>query len=107
MNIFQRYIEYVKDNPNGYWFKQRIWGWGWTPVTWQGWLVTGVFVVLIVWNASRIDSMSHSASDTLFGVVPQTLALVALFLGIAWKKGEPLKWRWGFPKKNDTSNPKG
>jgi hypothetical protein len=34
--MFKKYIEYLKDNPQGYWFKRKVWGWGWTPVTWQG-----------------------------------------------------------------------
>ena len=30
------------------WFgPKRVLGWGWTPVTWQGWLVTGVFLAAI------------------------------------------------------------
>ena len=30
------------------WFgPRRVFGWGWTPVTWQGWAVIAVFVVAI------------------------------------------------------------
>jgi hypothetical protein len=34
----------------GRWFRRRESGLGWTPVSWQGWLVTllGVVVVLLV-----------------------------------------------------------
>ncbi len=31
------------------WFKRKTYGWGWTPVSWQGWLVTlGLVVVITV-----------------------------------------------------------
>lgn len=31
------------------WFgPRRFPGWGWSPVTWQGWLVTAVFLVAIL-----------------------------------------------------------
>ena len=48
MNIFKRYIEYLRDNPKGYWFKRKIFGWGWAPATWQGWLVITIFVGFIL-----------------------------------------------------------
>lgn len=35
----------VKENPIPYWFKRKIWGW--TPATWQGWFVTGLYAVFI------------------------------------------------------------
>jgi hypothetical protein len=38
--------------PNEPWFRARTgrFSWGWTPVTWQGWLVTllGVLVVVAI-----------------------------------------------------------
>ncbi|OGY32614.1 MAG: hypothetical protein A3A57_01255 [Candidatus Woykebacteria bacterium RIFCSPLOWO2_01_FULL_41_12] len=49
------------------------------PITWQGWVVLIIFIVLIVYNFFRIDSASHSASDTLIKFVPQTLILIALY----------------------------
>jgi len=39
MQFFNDYIEYVRDNPRRYWFKRKLFGWGWTPVTRQGWAV--------------------------------------------------------------------
>ncbi len=36
----------------GPWFRARtgLWSWGWTPITWQGWLVTlgGAFAIVAV-----------------------------------------------------------
>lgn len=100
MSIVTDYIAYLKDNPQGYWFKRKIYGWGWTPATWQGWVAILVFLVLMFLNFFRIDSASHSGSDTLINFIPQTAILVLLLIVVCWKKGEKPKWQWGFPPKN-------
>ena len=46
--MIKEYVSYLKDNPNGYWFKRKLYGWGWTPATWQGWFAIGVYVLLIL-----------------------------------------------------------
>ena len=45
MKLFKDYLAYVKDNPDHYWF---MYGWGWTPGTWQGWLVLAAALVLLL-----------------------------------------------------------
>lgn len=78
-----------------YWFKAKEYGWGWYPATWQGWLILLGFVGLVSANAFRIDSNSHSVSDTLMNVIPESLVLLAILLVICWKTGERPRWRWG------------
>jgi hypothetical protein len=34
MKLFKEYTDYLKDNPQGYWFKRKLYGWGWTPARW-------------------------------------------------------------------------
>lgn len=36
MSLIKNCVEYLKDNPEGYWFKRKLYGWGWTPAKWQG-----------------------------------------------------------------------
>lgn len=98
--MFKEYITYIKDNPKGYWFRRKPFGWGWTPARWQGWVVLLIFIVLITLNAVRIDSSSHSVSDTLINFIPETAVLVLILIAICWAKGEPPRWQWGFPKKD-------
>ncbi|HAO81675.1 MAG: hypothetical protein UV57_C0003G0009 [Parcubacteria group bacterium GW2011_GWD2_43_10] len=95
------YLEYLKDNPNKYWFRRKLYGWGWTPATWQGWLTLLIFILIIPLNFYRIDSVSHSASDTLINFIPQTLLLTILLLIVCFIKGEPPRWQWGIPDKKD------
>ena len=77
------------------WFKAKDYGWGWYPASWQGWLILFVFIVLIVLNFLRIDSQSHSVSDTLINAIPETIVLVLVLIFISWKTGEKPSWRWG------------
>ena len=55
MNLFNEYKEYFKNNPNGYWFKRKLYGWGWTPVKWQGWLVIFIWVVFFTLAIINMD----------------------------------------------------
>ncbi len=87
MNHFKQYVEYLKDNPQKYWFKRKLYGWGWTPATWQGWLVLFASVALLVLNAIRIDKKSHSVSDTLINFLPQTFVILMVLIAICYKKG--------------------
>ena len=98
MNPFQAYVDYVKDNPRHYWFKRKLFGWGWTPVTWQGWAVVLLYVAgLLAFSFTRDEnSPPNEAAFTFF--LPAIL-MTATFLLIAYKKGEKPKWQWEIPKK--------
>lgn len=95
MKIFEKYSEYYKDNPNGYWFKRKLYGWGWTPVKWQGWLVIVLYVSYLVYVFRLIDSIQHSGSDTLINFAPLFILSSVILIYICYKKGEKPKWQWG------------
>ena len=78
----QRYVRY--------WFPAKRYGWGWGfPITWQGWAIFVAFLVLLAVGAAVIPK--HS----LAGFIAYAVVLSALFAGVCWWKGEPLRWRWG------------
>jgi len=104
--MFKKYREYLKDNPQGYWFKRKLYGWGWTPAKWQGWAVLVIFIALFVLDFLRIDAVSHSTSDTVRPVIIQAIILVLILIFICYKKGEKPKWQWGIPDKSETENKK-
>lgn len=94
--MFKDYVAYFKDNPQGYWFKAKLYGWGWTPVKWQGWLVVVIGVAILIAGVyvAKIDDAPGAA---LLGAL--LMAVFILFFGF-WK-GEKPRWHWGPPKKND------
>ena len=78
------------------WFKAKKFGWGWSlPLTWQGWVVLLLYIAFIVFDFLRIDSISHSASDTVINFIPDVFIASLILLLIAYLKGEKPKWRWG------------
>lgn len=98
--MFTKYLNYVRDNPEGYWFKRKIWGWGWMPAAWQGWCTTLLYIALImllVFNREEsIPGNPDSGSNFLVLGLPVIL-LTGAFIFIAYKKGEKPKWQWGLP----------
>jgi hypothetical protein len=101
MGFIEEYSTYIKNNPEGYWFKRKLYGWGWTPATWQGWVITLVFVALIVLVVYRFDPEGHSAKDVLTTFIPQVALLVLLLMLVCYKTGEKPKWQWGIPEKEN------
>ncbi|MCF7834152.1 MAG: hypothetical protein K9L98_02225 [Candidatus Pacebacteria bacterium] len=99
--MLKEYIAYLKDNPNGYWFKRKLYGWGWTPVKWQGWGVLFVYVAIIsallISREEDIPGNPDSGSNFLVFALP-VIILTILFVIIAYKKGEKPRWQWGIKK---------
>ncbi len=70
------------------WFKNKTYGWGWTPSTWEGWLVVGVYVALLLTGALWVeDHPVLYASVLIWSTI--------LLIWICYKKGEKPRWRWG------------
>lgn len=109
MLMFKKYLNYIKDNQEHYWFRRKIWGWGWVPATWQGWLTTlayVTFVSLLVLNREDdIPGNPDSGTNFLVFGLP-IIMLTAIFIFIAYKKGEKPKWQWGLPKDQDDNDQK-
>ncbi|MDA1038260.1 MAG: hypothetical protein O2877_01055 [bacterium] len=99
-NSLKEYIEYIKDNPEGYWFKAKLYGWGWMPATWEGWLTFLIFIGLMAGNAYRLEASSLSEAEVIKELIPQTLFLILLLTAICWRTGERPRWQFGIPKKD-------
>lgn len=95
--MIEEYITYLQDNPKGYWFKRKLYGWGWTPARWQGWLVIIIYVVLVAFFSLTIDKNSPP-QEVFFTFVLPLILLTSTLLRICYKKGESPKWQWGHSK---------
>lgn len=76
------------------WFRAKRYGWGWYPVTWQGWTITLGYVGLIFLFASVVEKDATTEDLILIYFIPLILA-TGVFVGIAYKTGEKPRWRWG------------
>ena len=95
--MFEKLKEYIKDNPKGYWFKRRIYGWGWIPVKWQGWIVIAIFLLLIIWACLGVNDNSTNGEVTWFFV--KIFLIVAGLIFVCFKTGEKPGWQWGLTEK--------
>ena len=100
--MLKEYINYLKDNPQGHWFKAKLYGWGWTPAKWQGWFIILVYIAiiftLVFTREEAILGNPDSGSNFLTFAFPIIL-LTTLLIFICYKKGEKPRWQWGPSKK--------
>jgi len=64
--MIKEYLAYLRDNPNGYWFKAKLYGWGWAPARREGWYVIAIYILVILAAALQYDP---SIETTKFGSI--------------------------------------
>ncbi len=97
---WNEYVAYLKDNPKGYWFKRKLYGWGWTPAKPAGWAVIAVYLLIVLGLAVHAEKTGSVEEDPL-GFVGLIVGLTALLIVISWRTGEPPKWQWGRKEEKD------
>jgi len=80
----------MRYEPRDIWFPAKRYGWGWGfPIAWQGWIVYGVFIALVIagsiWYARTLNLLFFA----------YLIVISAALIAICWWKGEPPHWRWG------------
>ncbi len=91
--MIKEYIKYLRDNSQGYWFKARLYGWGWVPVKWQGWLVVAIGMAIVIAGV-YIGDTDDAPGAALLGL----LLMITLIFIFGYWKGEKPRWQWGPPK---------
>lgn len=81
--------------PGGYWFRAKRFGWGWRPVSWQGWTTTIIYLVLMIHESLAVNRASSAAGSQFVSILMPFLFITALFVFLCWAKGERPRWRWG------------
>jgi hypothetical protein len=75
-----------------YWFKQKHFGYGATPSTWEGWTLTVLALLLAAGVVLVGPGIRDNLLRSLFVVLGLALVLVPSTY-IAWRKTEG-GWRW-------------
>jgi len=70
-----------------YWFRRKRYGYGWTPNTWEGWLATAMFIVLI--TAFSVTLQGSTLSEFIFTLL-FLLVVTMMFIMVIYEKGEDL-----------------
>ena len=77
------------------WFKAKKYGWGWYPATWQGWLVTLLYVVYVAYRANTLTVMFDTSTSFAFRYIFELILPTIILLVVCLLTGEKPKWRWG------------
>lgn len=105
--MLKEYLAYIKDNPEGYWFKRKFYGWGWTPAKWQGWFVILTFVGFVIWSGADLTIHGEVPTQTdLYWFFGKIILATILMIWICYKTGEKPKWQWGIPRKEESEKEK-
>jgi len=79
-----------------YWFKPHEYGYGATPVSWEGWALTAATVVIV--GIMTVALVSSGRNDVA-AVVPYLVVVFGLIAALAFvarrKTDGTWRWRWG------------
>lgn len=87
------------------WFRAKTFGWGWVPITWQGWLITALYtflftlftIVFMGWLGVAKESGAGTRA-VLLGAAEYLVAVALLsyiLYRICRRYGDKPRWRWG------------
>lgn len=69
------------------WFKRKRFGWGWYPASWEGWLVTVVYIALVVGFTMTIPENATFKELAVRLFLPLALLTIA-FIRVVCKTSE-------------------
>jgi uncharacterized membrane protein len=78
-----------------YWFRPKRYGYGATPVTWQGWAITLAALVVVVVATIRLSTLSAVDPQFWAIVVFDAVVITALWIISRRKTDGEWRWRWG------------
>lgn len=83
-----------------YWFKPKKFGYGATPITWEGWLATTLFAAVVVIGMLELirlmDPVNATAAWVIVGGFAVLAGVVIGFIRFSEHKTDgEWKWRWG------------
>jgi hypothetical protein len=78
-----------------YWFRPKRYGYGATPITWQGWAVTIATVLVVVAVNSGLSLVARYSWALPAILAFDALAIVFLLVVTRRKTEGGWRWRWG------------
>lgn len=82
------------ETPKKPWFTAKTFGWGWTPATWQGWMMTLLMVELIIVVVFVSTLTGDTARQQLYVAFPFLALIISTMAMINYRTGEKAKWGW-------------
>lgn len=79
-----------------YWFRNKKYGIGLEPASWQGWLVTVLYIVIVGLCTLRLTLIAPEMPEeaSIRELWLPIGATTLLFLGILYRTSEKIEWKW-------------
>lgn len=79
-----------------YWFAPKQYGYGLTPVSWQGWLATVIFTAIVLLGGIPIHFLAiHQYAQVVLFIGWVALCSVLFMYWAKPKTNGAMRWRWG------------
>jgi len=76
------------------WFKAKEYGWGWYPVTMEGWGVLGLYLIGLFSSFFFLETISPKPYEAMI-FFPNVIILTIFLILVCYLTGEKPEWRWG------------
>ncbi len=83
---------------NKLWFRRKTYGWGWTPITWEGWLFTFVVMAIPLMIRLTLKALDFERGTQYFYTWASVPILLMFLILVCFRFGEKPKWQWGIKK---------
>jgi hypothetical protein len=77
------------------WFKAKKHGWGWTPVTWQGWLVILIYGIGLFLLSTQLSGAQYPLRYLTIIYLPSLVIWTGFLIIFCSITGEKPSWQWG------------
>jgi hypothetical protein len=78
-----------------YWFKPRQFGYGATPITWQGWVLSLAGMIVVVAATAWLTTLTAVDPRFWLALVIDAAVIAALLIVSRRKTDGEWRWRWG------------
>jgi hypothetical protein len=78
-----------------FWFRPKTYGYGATPVTWEGWAVVGAYVAVVLTVVLLLTTRDHISTTWLSAIAVIAVATGAMVFVGRQKTDGDWRWRWG------------
>ena len=81
---------------SAYWFKPKRYGYGATPVTWQGWAVTLATLIIVLTTSLLMPILARNDIRPVAAFILIDIAAIVSLVIVSRRKTEgEWRWRWG------------
>jgi len=84
---------------NKYWFKPKTYGYGYYPITWEGWITTAILLLIVLTSAYINNFFNIQTPPTEENILRFFLDLILIIFSseafMRRKTKGTVKWNWG------------